>query len=121
MEKAEEKVKILFKYLGKTLSAWTTVGKTVLQAAHDNKVPLEGACEGSLACSTCHVILEKSLFDPDQLTDRENDLLDHAYGLQPTSRLGCQVIIDRPMSGKVFEIPRCTRNLAVDGYKPFIH
>ncbi len=59
-----------------------------------NDVELEGACEASLACSTCHVILPKKIYD--NLTppvDEEEDLLDLAFGLTPTSRLGCQVKI----------------------------
>ncbi|XP_020225534.2 uncharacterized protein LOC109807430 [Cajanus cajan] len=70
------------------------VGMSMLEAAHENDIELEGACEGSLACSTCHVIIMdvehyNKLEDP---TDEENDMLDLAFGLTETSRLGCQVI-----------------------------
>ncbi len=65
-------------------------GESLLDVAHNNGIELEGACESSLACSTCHVILEKevyeSLGDP---VEEEEDLLDLAYGLTHTSRLGC--------------------------------
>lgn len=121
IEKAKQTVKILFKHLGELIPVNTFVGHNVLRAAHENGIPLEGACEANLACSTCHVILEKTVFNPADISDRENDLLDLAYGLRPTSRLGCQVIIDKKMENKVFELPRCTRNLAVDGYKPPVH
>ena len=65
-------------------------GLSLLEVAHKNNVNLEGACEGSLACSTCHVIVEKKFFE--QLTEPsedEEDMLDLAWGLTHTSRLGC--------------------------------
>ena len=67
-------------------------GRTVLEVAHENNVELEGACEGSMACSTCHVILKPELFDKlEEPCEREEDLLDLAPGLTDTSRLSCQV------------------------------
>lgn len=121
MEKNSGAVNIIFKHMGELIPAKAAVGQNVLEAAHANGVPLEGACEGSLACSTCHVILDKEIFSQDEVSDRENDLLDLAYGLRPTSRLGCQVVVSEKMEGRIFEIPRCTRNLAVDGYRPPLH
>lgn len=65
-------------------------GENLLEIAHQNDIDLEGACDMSLACSTCHVILEDSLFDSiPKPTMEEEDLLDLAYGLTDTSRLGC--------------------------------
>ena len=60
--------------------------------AHEYDIDLEGACEGSIACSTCHVILSPEHYDllPEP-SDDENDMLDMAFGLTDTSRLGCQV------------------------------
>lgn len=121
LERAKNTVSILFKHLGKLFRVDADKGKSLLQVAHANGIPLEGACEGSLACSTCHVICDKSIFREDDISERENDLLDLAYGLRPTSRLGCQLIVDEHMGGKTFEIPRATRNLAVDGDKPTPH
>lgn len=121
MEKRNSAFQIFFKTVEGLLPATAMPGQTILQAAHANGVPLEGACEGSLACSTCHVVCDKSIFDPQEVSDRENDLLDLAYGVKPTSRLGCQIVLDRRMENKIFEIPRCTRNLSVDGYRPPIH
>ncbi|KAM0681616.1 hypothetical protein GINT2_000129 [Glugoides intestinalis] len=121
VEKAERTINIFFKHLDKIFSVKAEKGKSLLHAAHKNGVPLEGACDGNLACSTCHVICDKSIFKEKEITERENDLLDLAYGLKPTSRLGCQVIVDDYMENKTFEIPKATRNLAVDGYKPPIH
>ena len=70
-------------------------GLSLLEVAHKNGVALEGACEGSLACSTCHIIMEKKFFDqlPDP-SEEEEDMLDLAWWLTHTSRLGCQIIIN---------------------------
>ncbi|KAI5650823.1 hypothetical protein M9H77_36828 [Catharanthus roseus] len=99
------------------------VGMSMLEAAHENDIDLEGACEGSLACSTCHVIVMdveqyNKLEDP---TDEENDMLDLAFGLTETSRLGCQIIAKPEIDGIRLAIPAATRNFAVDGFKPKPH
>ena len=68
------------------------VGSTLLEAAHRSGIDLEGACEGSVACSTCHCILEHNIFESlEEPTEEEDDMLDQAFGLTETSRLGCQV------------------------------
>lgn len=121
IEKFKDTVKIVFKRLNETFNINAKKGDSLLKVAHDNNVPLEGACDGNLACSTCHVICEESVFNPDAVSDRENDLLDQAYGLRPTSRLACQIKITDELRNKTFEIPKATRNLAVDGYKPPVH
>jgi len=73
---------------------------------------MEGACEGSLACSTCHVILEDEIYDKlEEPTDEENDMLDLAPGLTETSRLGCQVIMSKDLDGMVVTLPNATRNV----------
>ncbi|OMO85735.1 hypothetical protein CCACVL1_10033 [Corchorus capsularis] len=94
------------------------VGMSMLEAAHENDLELEGACEGSLACSTCHVVVMdmeyyNKLEDP---TDEENDMLDLAFGLTETSRLGCQIVARPELDGIRLAIPAATRNFAVDGY-----
>ncbi|PIA39892.1 hypothetical protein AQUCO_02600384v1 [Aquilegia coerulea] len=99
------------------------VGMSMLEAAHENDIELEGACEGSLACSTCHVIVMdvdyyNKLEDP---TDEENDMLDLAFGLTETSRLGCQVIAKPELDGLRLALPAATRNFAVDGHVPKPH
>lgn len=99
------------------------VGMSMLEAAHENDIDLEGACEGSLACSTCHLIVMdvdqyNKLEDP---TDEENDMLDLAFGLTETSRLGCQIIANPEIDGIRLALPAATRNFAVDGYKPKPH
>ncbi|XP_021605584.1 2Fe-2S ferredoxin [Manihot esculenta] len=99
------------------------VGMSMLEAAHENDIELEGGCEGSLACSTCHVIVidvehYNKLEDP---TDEENGMLDLAFGLTETSRLGCQVIARPELDGIHLVIPAATRNFAVDGFVPKPH
>eukprot|EP00300_Choanocystis_sp_HF-7_P034656 c47565_g1_i1.p1 GENE.c47565_g1_i1~~c47565_g1_i1.p1 ORF type:complete len:171 (+),score=26.14 c47565_g1_i1:39-515(+) len=93
-------------------------GESILHLAHECDVDLEGACEGSLACSTCHVILQKHVYDGlPEPTDEENDMLDLAFGLTDTSRLGCQVKISSSFEGAEIKLPAATRNMAVDGHK----
>ena len=92
------------------------VGLSVLEIAHRNNIDLEGACEGSLACSTCHVIVDpedfERLADP---TEDEEDMLDLAFGLKPTSRLGCQIIITEELDGLTVTLPAETRNMMQEG------
>ena len=86
--------------------------------AHNNGIDLEGACESSLACSTCHVILAQEVYDDlDEPCEEEEDLLDLAYGLTHTSRLGCQVMVTRDMEKMVVKLPSSTRNFYVDKSK----
>ncbi len=90
------------------------VGLSVLEIAHRNKVELEGACEGSLACSTCHVIVETEWYDMlSNATEDEEDMLDLAFGLTQTSRLGCQIIMTDELDGLVVRLPAATRNMMV--------
>ncbi|GAQ85753.1 hypothetical protein KFL_002520130 [Klebsormidium nitens] len=99
------------------------MGVNMLQAAHDNDIELEGACEGSLACSTCHVIImDQDLYDKmEEPSDEENDMLDLAFGLTETSRLGCQVVASPELDGMKLRLPAATRNFYVDGHKPEPH
>ena len=88
------------------------VGKTLLEVAHANDIELEGACDGSLACSTCHVILEQAVYDSlDPPEEEEEDMLDLAFDLQDTSRLGCQICVTRDLEGMVATIPSGTHDL----------
>ncbi|KAI9560314.1 hypothetical protein GHT06_014331 [Daphnia sinensis] len=68
---------------------------------------ITGACEGTLSCSTCHLIFKKEDYDklPDKPSDEEMDMLDLAYGLCDTSRLGCQITLTESMDGIVVTIP----------------
>lgn len=115
-------VNVKFKIEDKIIPVKAVEGESILDTAHKNNIELEGACEGSLACSTCHVILPEEYFNKlEEPCDEENDMLDLAFGLTETSRLGCQVKLDAKMEGVEIEVPSVTRNMAVDGYKPPHH
>lgn len=89
-------------------------GLSVLEIAHENKIDLEGACEGSLACSTCHVIVHPEGFSKlEEATEDEEDMLDLAFGLTETSRLGCQIILTDALDGLTVSLPQATRNMMV--------
>ncbi|KAL7580741.1 hypothetical protein ACA910_001025 [Epithemia clementina (nom. ined.)] len=98
------------------------IGETLLQTAHRHDIDLEGACEGVCACSTCHLILPSAMYDnlPEPSEDEE-DMLDMAFGLQETSRLGCQITVTPEMDGVELRMPAATRNFYVDGHKPKPH
>lgn len=99
---------------GEQITADAPVGLSLLEIAHKNNVDLEGACEGSLACSTCHVIIDPSWYDKlPAATEDEEDMLDLAFGLTHTSRLGCQIIMTEAMDGLVVRLPNATRNMMV--------
>lgn len=90
-------------------------GTSVLDIAHQNDIDLEGACEGSLACSTCHVIVDPEYFDKlGEASEDEEDMLDLAFGLTHTSRLGCQIKLTSDLDGLVVTLPAATRNMMVD-------
>jgi 2Fe-2S ferredoxin len=87
------------------------LGLSVLEIAHKHGVDIEGACEGSLACSTCHVIVDAAWYGRlAKATEDEEDMLDLAFGLQATSRLGCQIVITPELDGLVVKLPAGTRN-----------
>jgi 2Fe-2S ferredoxin len=86
------------------------VGLSVLEVAHKHDVDIEGACEGSLACSTCHVIVDPAWFGKlDRPTEDEEDMLDLAFGLEKTSRLGCQIVITEALDGLTVKLPSAVR------------
>jgi 2Fe-2S ferredoxin len=88
------------------------LGLSVLEIAHRHKIDIEGACEGSLACSTCHVIIEPDWYDLlKEATEDEEDMLDLAFGLTATSRLGCQIIMTEELDGLTVRLPSSTRNM----------
>jgi len=88
------------------------IGLSVLEIAHRNDIDIEGACEGSLACSTCHVIVDSEWYEllKDATEDGE-DMLDLAFGLTQTSRLGCQIIMTEELDGLTVRLPQATRNM----------
>jgi 2Fe-2S ferredoxin len=90
------------------------VGLSVMEIARRNGIDIEGACEGSLACSTCHVIVDPEDYDRlSEPTEDEEDMLDLAFGLTHTSRLSCQIIMTEELDGLTVTLPAATRNMMV--------
>ena len=82
------------------------VGKTVMEVAVDNEIDIEAACEGSLACATCHLIAAEDWYPKlGEVSEDEEDMLDLAFGLTSTSRLSCQVRVTEELDGAVFTVP----------------
>ena len=118
-------------FIDKDQSAHTFVvsdGDNLLDIAQANDLEMEGACGGSCACSTCHVIVcdnpgegmeantgewYEKIEEP---SDDENDMLDLAFGLTETSRLGCQVVMSKELDGLVVKLPSMTRNLQASDF-----
>ncbi len=100
---------------GERVTVEAPLGLSVLEIAHRNNIDLEGACEGSLACSTCHVIIDPEWYDIlAEASDDEEDMLDLAFGLTHTSRLGCQIKMIPELDGLIVSLPTATRNMMVD-------
>ena len=100
------------------------VGERAMYLAHRKGVDMEGACEASLACTTCHCYIDSSDEHWDLLpeaTEKEEDLLDMAPFLDVNSRLGCQIILAQELDGIILKLPRATKNFYVDGHKPQPH
>lgn len=87
---------------GEKIKAKGKVGDSLLDVVVNNQIDFDGfgACEGTLTCSTCHLIFSKSDYDklPDKPSDEELDMLDLAYDLTDTSRLGCQICLSKNMN-----------------------
>ena len=100
---------------GNELTVEAPLGNTILDIAHANDIDIEGACEGCMACSTCHIVIEpnwyKKLAAP---SEDEEDMLDLVFGLTRTSRLGCQIEITKEMDGLRVQLPSETRNMLLD-------
>ena len=100
---------------GTELTVEVPNGISVLEVAHKNGISLEGACEGSLACSTCHVIVDSAWYPKlKPASEDEEDMLDLAFGLTHTSRLGCQIMMSDALDGLKVALPQATRNMMVD-------
>lgn len=98
------------------------VGDNVLYLAHRFGIEMEGACEASLACTTCHVYVHDDYLDKlPEAEEKEEDLLDMAPFLKENSRLGCQIILRKELNGIKLELPKATRNFYVDGHTPKPH
>jgi 2Fe-2S ferredoxin len=88
------------------------LGTSLLDVALAHGIDIEGACEGCLSCTTCHVIVEEEFFDLlPAATEEEEDMLDLAAGLTATSRLGCQIRVSEEIDGLVVHLPEATRDV----------
>lgn len=105
-------------------SELSTLETTALNTSDSNNFIklIAGACEASLACTTCHVYVNSEHIDrlpPSE--EKEDDLLDMAPFLKENSRLGCQIILTKELEGMELQLPKATRNFYVDGHKPTPH
>ncbi|KAL7676052.1 hypothetical protein ACOME3_002308 [Neoechinorhynchus agilis] len=86
-----------------------SIGKSVLENAIDNGIGIESACEGTMCCTSCHVIMNENEFaQVNGPSEEEKDLLELAYGYCETSRLACQIEVTEHMNGFKFKIPSVT-------------
>mmetsp|Transcript_33199 Transcript_33199/g.69871 ORF Transcript_33199/g.69871 Transcript_33199/m.69871 type:complete len:160 (-) Transcript_33199:295-774(-) len=91
---------------GEDHSVEAEIGKHLLDVAHDNNIELEGACGGELACSTCHLVFDQEVYDSlPPMSDEEEDMLDLAFELTETSRLGCQIRVTKEFEGIKVRMP----------------
>ena len=92
--------------------AQAQVGDNLLEIGQAAGMPLEGTCEGQMACSTCHVIVAKDWFDKlPKASEDEEDMLDLASGARRTSRLSCQILLTPEMDGLTVHVPAESRNM----------
>ena len=89
-------------------------GTTICDAALQNGIPIEHACEKSCACTTCHVIVREGFNSLEEAEEAEEDLLDKAWGLEPESRLSCQAKVAN--KDLVIEIPKYTINMVSENH-----
>jgi len=90
-------------------------GVTICDGLLKNGINIEHACEKSCACTTCHIVIRKGLESLAEAEEKEEDMLDKAWGLEPNSRLSCQArMTDTPL---IIEIPRYTINMVSEGHK----
>jgi 2Fe-2S ferredoxin len=86
-------------------------GISVMEVSHMNNIDIEGSCGGSLACATCHVIVDPAWYPKvGKPSENEEDMLDLAFGLTQTSRLCCQIIMNDDLDGLVVTLPSASRN-----------
>jgi 2Fe-2S ferredoxin len=88
-------------------------GKSLCDVMLENDIEIEHACEKSCACTTCHVLVREGIESLNEATEKEEDLLDRAWGLEAVSRLSCQAIVGE--ADLVVEIPKYTINQVSEG------
>ncbi|XP_014007533.1 adrenodoxin [Salmo salar] len=103
---------------GEKISVKGSPGDSLLDVIIDQDLDFDGfgACEGTLACSTCHLIFEEDVYNQlGPITDEEMDMLDLAYGLTDTSRLGCQICLTRSLEGMTARVPESVADIRQSG------
>ena len=90
-------------------------GTSICDGLLQNGIEIEHACEKSCACTTCHVVVREGFDDLAEAEEKEEDLLDKAWGLEPHSRLSCQALVAQ--TPLVVEIPKYTINMVSEGHK----
>nr|XP_046237933.1 adrenodoxin-like [Scatophagus argus] len=93
---------------GEKITVKGSPGDSLLDVVINEDLDIDGfgACEGTLACSTCHLIFDEDVYKKlGRVTDEEMDMLDLAYGLTDTSRLGCQICLTKSLDGMVARVP----------------
>ncbi|XP_058796678.1 adrenodoxin-like protein 2, mitochondrial [Phymastichus coffea] len=117
LEKKEVRVTFV-RASGERIEAKGKVGDSLLDVVVNNEIDLSGfgACEGTLTCSTCHLILKPEDYDrlTEKPTDEEMDMLDLAYELTDTSRLGCQIILNEDLDGLEVKVPATINDARAD-------
>lgn len=97
---------------GEKIAAQGEPGTRLLELGQAKGMPLEGTCEGQMACSTCHVVIDAAWFDKlPAAIDDEEDMLDLAAGVTRTSRLSCQIELTEALEGLVVHIPAEARDM----------
>lgn len=97
---------------GRRIATQGEPGQRLLELGQNAGLPLEGTCEGQMACSTCHVIVAADWFDRlAPASDDEEDMLDLAAGVTRTSRLSCQIVLDAAHEGLEVHIPDESRDM----------
>ena len=98
---------------GETVTAEAQPGDSLLKVAQGAGMPLEGTCEGQMACSTCHVVVAKEWIAAlPEASEEEEDMLDLAYGVTATSRLSCQITLTEGLDGLTVRIPPEARDMS---------
>lgn len=98
---------------GAITEARAEAGTSLLTAGQAAGMPLEGTCEGQMACSTCHVIVDPEWFGKlPEASEEEEDMLDLAYGVTRTSRLSCQIALTDELDGMTVKIPSESRDMS---------
>lgn len=97
---------------GERVVAQGEAGQRLLEVGQNAGLPLEGTCEGQMACSTCHVIVDAAWFERlEEASEDEEDMLDLAVGVTRTSRLSCQIVLDAGLDGLEVRVPAESRDM----------